>query len=262
MKWISQFSLENQVAIVTGAAGGLGQQLVNILLDAGVKIALVDVDKKKLNAFSKKIDPSNTKTITQVCDITQKKDVVHLIDVIDHKFEKIDILVNCAGILGADSPLLDVKETEWDEVINVNLKGTWLISTEVSRYMIERAIKGKIINISSSLGLRSQLKRIPYAASKAGVEHLTRNMAMELVQHNIRVNCLAPGWMNSEMVEKILNGPDGPKWRKTIPMHRAAEPEELTGALLLLASEASSYMTGSIIRVDGGYAYCGIELPE
>jgi NAD(P)-dependent dehydrogenase (short-subunit alcohol dehydrogenase family) len=87
-------------------------------------------------------------------------------------------------------------------------------------------------------------------------------MAMELVLHNIHVNCLAPGWMNTDMVKEILDGPDGDKWRKAIPMRRAAEPEELTGALLLLASDASSYMTGNIIRVDGGYAYCGIELPE
>jgi len=108
----------------------------------------------------------------------------------------------------------------------------------------------------------SQLKRVPYATSKAAVEHLTRNMAMELVRHNIRVNCLAPGWMNSQMVEEMLYGPEGDKWRKTIPMRRAAEPEELTGALLLLASQASSYMTGSVVRVDGGYAYCGLELPE
>lgn len=262
MNWISLFSLVNQVAIVTGAAGGLGQQLVNILLDAGANVILVDIDEKKLKQFAHVIDPQNQKTLVQTCDITRKENVINLIDAVHKKFGKIDILVNCAGVLGADSFMFEVKENEWDNVININLKATWMVSTEVSRYMIKHAIKGKIINISSSLGLRSQLKRIAYATSKAGVEHLTRNMAMELVQHNIRVNCLAPGWLNSDMVKEILNGPDGDKWRKTIPMRRAAEPHELAGSLLLLASDASSYMTGNIVRVDGGYAYCGIELPE
>jgi NAD(P)-dependent dehydrogenase (short-subunit alcohol dehydrogenase family) len=147
-------------------------------------------------------------------------------------------------------------------VLNVNLKGTWMVATEVSRYMVEHAIEGRVINISSSLGFRSQLKRVPYATSKAAVEHLTRNVAMELVQHKIRVNCLAPGWMRTEMVKNVLDGPEGEKWRNAIPMRRAADPIELTGALLLLASKASSYMTGTVIRVDGGYSYCGIELPE
>jgi NAD(P)-dependent dehydrogenase (short-subunit alcohol dehydrogenase family) len=147
-------------------------------------------------------------------------------------------------------------------VLNVNLKGTWMVATEVSRYMVEHAIEGRVINISSSLGFRSQLKRVPYATSKAAVEHLTRNVAMELVKHKIRVNCLAPGWMRTEMVKNVLDGPEGEKWRNAIPMRRAADPIELTGALLLLASKASSYMTGTVIRVDGGYSYCGIELPE
>lgn len=257
MKWISQFSLENQVAIVTGATGGLGQTLVDILLDAGAKVISADLDEKKLNELS-----NNPNVLTQICDVTKKEDILRLIAHTHQTFGAIHILVNCAGVLGEDVFTWDIKENDWDKVINTNLKGTWLVSTEISKYMIKHRIPGRIINISSSLGLRSQLKRVHYAASKAGVEHLTRNMAMELIKHDIRVNCLAPGWMETEMVAAILNGPDGDKWRKAIPMGRAAKPEELTGALLLLASDASSYMTGTIIRVDGGYAYCGLELPE
>lgn len=262
MKWIEQFSLKNQVAVVTGALGGLGRELVTILVDAGAHVVLVDTHEKKLKEFSKQIDSTGKIIFAQVCDVTQKSSILKLIAAIHRKFKAIDILVNCAGILGADALIFDVQESEWDSVLNVNLKGTWLASTEIAKYMVQHQIQGRLINISSSLGLRSQLKRIPYAASKAGVEHLTRNMAMELVQHNIRVNCLAPGWMNTEMVKEILEGPEGEKWRKAIPMHRAAEPNELTGPLLLLASTASSYMTGTILRVDGGYAYCGLELPE
>ncbi len=122
-----------------------------------------------------------------------------------HKvFSRIDILVNCAGILGLDNFLLDTTESERDKVLEVNLKGTWLISTEVARYMVQHEIKGRIITISSSLGYRAQLKRIAYATSKAAVEHLTRNMAMELAEKGIRVNCLAPGWMETPMVKTFL----------------------------------------------------------
>ncbi len=262
MGWVEQFSVENQVVVVTGAAGGLGCELVTILAEAGARLVLADTNASKLKELSQKIDPSGEKVLVQTCDVTQKSDLLRLVAETHEKFHSIDVLINCAGILGADSLLFGVTENEWDQVLSVNLKGTWMAATELSRYMVEHAIEGSIINISSSLGFRSQLKRVPYAASKAAVEHLTRNMAMELVQHKIRVNCLAPGWMNTAMVESILDGPEGAKWRSAIPMGRAAEPSELTGALLLLASRASSYMTGTVLRVDGGYSYCGIELPD
>lgn len=262
MGWVDQFSLKDQVAVVTGAAGGLGRELATILADAGTRIVLADTDESKLNPLSQKIDPTGERVLVQKCDVTQKTQILQLVHDTDKKFRSIDVLINCAGILGDDAFLFGVTESEWDKVLNVNLKGTWMAATEVSRYMVEHAVEGSIINISSSLGFRSQLKRVPYAASKAAVEHLTRNMAIELVQHKIRVNCLAPGWMNTAMVKSILDGPDGEKWRHAIPMRRATDPAELTGALLLLASRASSYMTGTVLRVDGGYSYCGIELPD
>lgn len=262
MKWASLFSLENQVAVIVGAAGGLGQEIVKILADAGARVSLADIDRERLQNLKNQIDSSSQKAIATVCDTTQKSDLENLISLTEQKFGTIDILVNCAGILGGDKTMFEISEKDWDELFCINLKGTWLAATEVSRYMIDHAVKGKIINISSSLGYRSQLKRTAYASSKAGVEHLTRNMAMELIPYGIRVNCLAPGWMNTAMVNDILSGPQGAKWREAIPMKRPAEPEELTGALLLLASDASSYMTGTVIRVDGGYSYCGIELHE
>jgi 3-oxoacyl-[acyl-carrier protein] reductase len=262
MRWIEQFSLENQVVLITGALGGLGRELVAILADAGASLVLADTDEGKLKKLAQEIDPSGAKVLGQKCDVTNKQDILSLIKNANTKFKTIDVLINCAGILGPDELLFDVSESDWDSVINVNLKGSWLAATHVSQYMVAHKIEGRIINISSSLGLRSQLKRIPYATSKAAVEHLTRNLAMELIQHNIRVNCLAPGWINTNMVKSILQGEEGEKWRASIPMRRAAEPSELAGPLLLLASHASSYMTGTILRVDGGYAYCGIELPE
>ena len=262
MKWVEQFSLENEVAVVTGASGGLGRELVKILYDAGASLVLVDNNIKNLQLLSNEIDPLGQRVLTLQCDVTKAHDILSVIEKTNNHFKRIDVLVNCAGVLGSDSLLFDVTTDDWDQVFDVNLKGSWLAATHISQYMATHHIEGRIINISSSLGLRSQLKRIPYASSKAAVEHLTRNLAMELVKYKIRVNCLAPGWMNTPMVEKILSGPDGKKWRAAIPMGRAADPLELAGPLILLASKASSYMTGTILRVDGGYAYCGIELPE
>jgi 3-oxoacyl-[acyl-carrier protein] reductase len=259
MSWVKQFSLENEVVVITGAAGGLGRELVKILYDAGASLVLADTDLVNLQLLADEIDPSGQKVIVQQCDVTSEKDILSLIKKTNESFKRIDVLVNCAGVLGANSLIFDLTEADWDRVFDVNLKGSWLAATHISQYMVSHHIEGRIVNISSSLGLRSQLKRIPYASSKAAVEHLTRNLAMELVQYQIRVNCLAPGWMNTPMVESILNGPDGKKWRAAIPMGRAAEPSELAGPLLLLASKASSYMTGTVLRVDGSYAYCGIE---
>ena len=262
MDWIKQFSLQNEVAVVTGAVGGLGRELVNILYDAGANLVLADTDAAHLQLFAQQIDPLGQRVLIQQCDVTNEQDILCLIQKTNDHFKRIDVLVNCAGVLGSDALLFDLTETDWDRIFAVNLKGSWLAATHISQYMAKHHIEGRIINISSSLGLRAQLKRVAYASSKAAVEHLTRNLAMELVQYQIRVNCLAPGWMNTPMVEKILNGPDSKKWRAAIPMGRAADPSELAGPLILLASKASSYMTGTILRVDGGYAYCGIELPE
>lgn len=262
MKLMDLFSLENQVAIVTGSLGGLGQELVKILLLAGAQVILVDINEEKLKQFATTIDPQHKKTFIQVCNVTNQKDIQTLIENAHHKYHRIDILVNCAGILGNDAAMFDVTEADWDAVMAVNLKGSWMMATAVAQYMVQHKISGNIVNISSALGFRAQLKRVAYATSKAGVEHLTRNLAMELVKYDIRVNCLAPGWIATEMVRPILEGPEGKKWRAAIPMRRAAEPQELMGALLLLASRASSYMTGNVLRVDGGYSYCGLELPE
>ena len=262
MKWIDQFSLEKQVAVVTGAAGGLGSELVKILMEAGAYVVLADADEIRLTGLAQELDPSGLKLFVQKCDVTKEQDILSLIDQVHQKYGKINVLVNSAGVLGPDAVWCHVSEKDWDSVLDVNVKASWMMSTYISKYMIANQLAGRIINISSSLGLRSQLKRIPYATSKAAVEHLTRNLAMELIQYGIRVNCLAPGWMNTNMVKNILAGEEGEKWRASIPMRRAAEPAELAGPLLLLASQASSYMTGTILRVDGGYAYCGIELPE
>ena len=259
MTVFDQFSMDTEVAVVTGAAGGLGCELARILAAAHATVILVDINEQALASLAEELTQLGYNALAHACDVTDPVSIDNLVKDIDRQHQRIDTLVNCAGILGSNDYMFNIDSDDWDAVMNINLKATWQVSTRFARYMIEKKIHGRIVNISSSLGGRAQLKRIHYATSKAGVEHLTRNMAMELVKNNIRVNCLAPGWLATAMVKDILDGPEGAHWRNTIPMGRAAEPHELTGALLLLASRASSYMTGSVLRVDGGYSYRGIE---
>lgn len=262
MSVLDQFLLTDEIAVITGAGGGLGSELAKILASAQASVVLVDQNLTSIQDLAENLREQDQQATAYECDVTDADAIHQLIEKIDNEHGRLDVLVNSAGILGADDPMFEIKAAEWDAVMNVNLKATWHVSTSVAEFMIKKQTAGRIVNISSSLGGRSQRKRIHYATSKAGVEHLTRNMAMELVKTNIRVNCLAPGWLATPMVQDILNGPQGAHWRKAIPMGRAANPEELTGALLLLASKASSYMTGSVLRVDGGYAYRGIECDE
>ncbi len=255
------FNLKDNVAIVTGASGGLGQVLSKILAQAGATLILLDIQKEGLSKVAENLLKTGHAVNSYVCDIRSEAEINQVIEAVHQQHQRIDILVNCAAVLGADAPLFNIEADDWDTVLATNLKGTWMISKQVSEYMAKKHIKGRIVNISSSLGLRAQMKRIHYASAKAGVEHLTRNMAMELVEYGIRVNCLAPGWIATPMVNAILETDEGKALVQSIPMKRAAEPSEMSGALLLLASEASSYMTGSVLRVDGGYCYCGIS-PE
>ena len=148
---------------------------------------------------------------------------------------------------------------EWNAAMTINLKAPWQISTSIAGCMLGKNIRDRIVNISSSVSGRAQQTRIHYATSKAGVEHLARNMATELVKQKIWVNCLAPGSLSTPIVKDIFDGPEGEHWRKTIPMGRAADPQDLAGAFLLLASRASSFTTGGVLRVDGSYSYRGIE---
>jgi NAD(P)-dependent dehydrogenase (short-subunit alcohol dehydrogenase family) len=161
------------------------------------------------------------------------------------------VLVNNAGV-AADKSLLETSEDEWDLLMDANLKGAWLVARAAAGTMIANDTGGTIVNIASILGSAVQKRTGPYAAAKAGLLHLTRAMALEWARHGIRVNAIAPGYYRTDMAADFLDSAAGQQLRKRIPQRRLGNPEELDGAILLLASGASSYMTGSVITVDGG----------
>jgi NAD(P)-dependent dehydrogenase (short-subunit alcohol dehydrogenase family) len=169
----------------------------------------------------------------------------------------IDVLVNNAGIAGVGG-LIDLAEESWDKVLDINLKGAWLVARAAARAMMERDGPGSIINVASALGSAVQKGAGSYPAAKAALLHLTRQMALEWARYGIRVNAIAPGYFMSELSAGYLESDRGRGMLKRMPLRRAGEPGELDGALLLLASSASSYMTGSVITVDGGLSVASV----
>ena len=224
MSILDQFLMKDEVTVVTGAGGGLGSELVKILAAAEATVVLVDQNIHLIQTLAENLHQQGGQATAYECDVTDPEAIKELIASIDKDHGRLDVLVNSAGILGADNPMFEVQAFDWDAVMNVNLKATWQVSTFVADYMIKNQTAGRIVNISSSLGGRSQLKRIHYATSKAGVEHLTRNMAMELVKSNIRVNCLAPGWLATSMGSRHLKWPSRSSLAKGDSNGQGSEP--------------------------------------
>ena len=245
------FSLKGKNAIVTGAGSGLGQRCAQVLAKAGARVALVDKNSEGLHNTTELMKEVGEESVSITVDVRNKQSITTAIEAAIASFHQIHILVNCAGTFSVKN-IFEFSETDWDSVLDTNLKGSWLMGQCVAKHMAEHHIKGSIVNISSSTSHRTQQGAIPYCTSKAGVNHLTRTMSYELAGYGIRVNVLEPGGMKTAMVTEFLKTPIGQKTKQSIPMKRMAELHELDGPLLLLASDASSYMTGSVVAVDGG----------
>lgn len=250
---IPSFSLEGKVAIVTGGRRGIGRAIALGFAEAGADVAVCDcvVEDGELGAVAEEIQRLGRRSLAVQTDVSRKSEVDNLVERVTEQFGAIDILVNNAGIVTA-GPLVDISEDEWDRTIDVNLKGCHLCSQAAGKRMIERK-RGNIINIASQFGMRAAIERGPYCASKAGVILLTRVLAIELVGYNIRVNAIAPGAVKTPASWRWWSDPETLKqYEATIPMGRMAEPSEIVGAALFLASDASSYVTGHTLLVDGG----------
>lgn len=242
------FDLKGRHALVTGAGSGLGRAFALQLAAAGATVTLASRRLQPLEDTAAAIRDAGGVAHVMCLDVRESASV-------DAAFAglaaPLDILVNNAGV-AADNMLLQLDEKDWDLVFDANLKGAWLVARAAARQMIKAQRGGSVINIASVLGSAVQKGTAPYAAAKAGLIHLTRAMALEWARYQIRVNAIAPGYYHTDMAAEYLDSASGQAMVKRIPQRRLGAPLELGGALLLLASEASSYMTGSVITVDGG----------
>ena len=252
MNYLNKFKLDNKISLVTGGAGGIGSEICKSLLDAGSKVIIADIDSKKSKKLLKKINNKNIEYYK--LDSTSEKNIKSLSRFILKKYQRLDVLVNCVGIC-FNKEAEKVKKKEWDKVINININSMFYVCKEFGKIFIKQK-KGTIVNIGSNSGLivDKPQPQASYNASKAAVHQLTKSLACEWSKYNIRVNAIAPGYVATEMT---LLGRKKPHWFKywieMTPMKRLAEPSEIASVALFLASESSSYCTGSIISVDGGY---------
>jgi len=243
--------LYDKVALITGAARGIGRAIALKLYNHGANIIINDiVSEIEINQNLQEIKKGTNEVIGIRADITKLDEVEKMVKEIINKFGKIDILVNNAGII-RDSLLIRMKEGDWDAVINVNLKGTFNCSRTVAKYMMRQKTGGKIVNISSVIGLIGNIGQSNYAASKAGIIGLTKSMAKELALRNINVNAVAPGFIETDMTQKLPEKIRDSLQEK-IPLKRLGTVEDVAQVVYFLVSEASSYITGQVIKVDGG----------
>lgn len=246
------FGLDGRIALVTGASSGLGRHFAELLAGAG---AVVIVTARRLDKLQNLVESIRAKQGQAHCvemDVTDAASISRALDQAISLAGVPDILVNCAGNT-VTKPLLEQTEEDWDSVLDPNLKGSWLISTETARRMVAQGKSGSIINIASVLGERVAGGVAPYAISKAGLVQATKAMALELARYSIRVNALLPGYVITDLNRDFLTSEAGEKLRMRIPSRRFCELSDLDGPLLLLASEAGRAMTGTCVAVDRGH---------
>lgn len=241
--------LSGQNAIVTGASQGLGKAMAVALAASGARVALVARNAEKLAETQKLCVEAGGQAEVMAADVSEKEAIEKIVDTVVDDWGKLDILVNNAGIT-RDTLLPAMSDEQWDDVINVNLRGTFLFTRAAAQRMM-RARYGRIINISSVSGLIGNAGQTNYSASKAGVIGMTRSLAKELGKRKVTVNAVAPGFIESEMTEKLGDAILG-EVKKRIPANRIGTPEDVSACVLFLASPAASYVTGQVLTVDGG----------
>ena len=241
--------LDGKTAIVTGAARGIGRAIAEELARNGANLALCDLNADWLSDTAEAVKALGAEVTCVSVDVSNGEDVAKAVAEISKSVDSIDILINNAGIT-KDGLMMRMSEADWDAVLSVNLKGTFLFTKAVSRPMMKQR-SGAIVNIASIIGLIGNAGQCNYAASKAGVIALTKSSAKELAARNIRVNAVAPGFIESKMTE-VLPEEVTQKMMDQIPMKRFGKPEDIARTVLFLATEASSYITGQVLTISGG----------
>jgi NAD(P)-dependent dehydrogenase (short-subunit alcohol dehydrogenase family) len=243
-----RFDLSGKVALVTGASSGLGAHFAQCLGEAGASVVLAARRADRLQSLQAELAKKGVTAKAVDLDVQSADSVAAALEAAG----PLDVVVNNAGI-SIVKPALEMPEKDWDAVVDTNLRGAWLVAQGAARRWAAEKRPGSIVNIASILGLRTIGQVAPYNASKAGLIHLTQALAMEWARYRIRVNAICPGYIETEMNSAFWKTPGGQKLIDRIPQRRIGQPEHLDGALLLLASEAGDFMTGSTITVDGGH---------
>ncbi len=240
------FSLKDKKALITGASGGIGKELARVLVEYDAEVCISGRNVEELNELKESL---GDKCHIVPCDLSNKNEISELVSKSEEVLGQIDILVNNAGIT-KDNIFLRMSEQEWEDVLNINLNSTFNILKLITKGMVKRKY-GRIINISSVVGATGGAGQVNYAASKAGLIGLTKSLSQELATRNITVNCIAPGFIETPMTEKLDDN------RKdiiisSIPANRIGTPKDLSSAVIFLASQESSYITGQTIHINGG----------
>lgn len=252
MSVLDLFSMEGKVAVVTGGNRGIGRSIARAFVEAGASVAIAARDADRTGQVVAELEALGGSAVGVRADVTVRADLEDVVATVTNELGPIDVLVNNAGI-GIRADALTLPDDEWDRLFATNLDGVWKASQIVGAGMVERG-RGSIVNIGSISGLiinRPQW-HAPYGISKAAVHHLTRSMAAEWAQSGVRVNAIAPGYVKTEIADIDL--PEYKRyWVDEVPMQRYAQPEEIAPTALYLASDASTFVTGSVVVVDGGY---------
>jgi len=252
MKAADLFSLKGRVALVTGASSGLGTQFAKALADNGAAVALVARRVDRLADMKKAIEAAGGRAIAVEADVTDRAAMLRAFDATEAAFGTVTILVNNAGIAQSSKRAIEVTAEEWRKVLSVDLDAVFYNAQEAARRMLAAKQPGAIVNIASVLGFGVSKGVAAYATAKAAVVQVTKALAVELAFKGVRVNAIAPGWFVTEINDKFLAGEAGEALKRAIPAGRFGKDGDLDGALLLLASDAGSYITGATIVVDGG----------
>ena len=251
--------LEGKTAIITGAGSGQGRASALLFAEQGANVVIAEWNEEAGKKVEKEINDAGNKAMFFKTDISNEENVQQLVSAVQDKYGSIDILFNNAGIGFSSrskytmSSILETLLDDWNSILGINLNGTFLMSKYAIPVMIEQG-KGSVINNSSLNGIIGVTGADAYTASKGGVVALTRVMAADYGKHNIRVNCICPGAINTPMISEVLDVPEIAKNYETGPLGRVGEPEEIAGAALFLASDDASYVTGVILPVDGGWS--------
>jgi len=250
---LDQFSLTGKCGLVTGAGSGIGRALATGVAQAGARVALAGRDMGKLEKTAADMTAAGLNATPFDVDMAEPERISDLAAAVLKEFGRIDFLFNNAGMIHR-APAAEFPLEKWEEMLKVNLTGPFLLSQAVARHMIEKGIKGSIVNTSSLIAVFGGVSVPAYAATKGGLTQLTKSMCNDLAKYGIRVNAIGPGWVKTEMTQALQTNPERfQAISDRIPLGRWADPEDLAGLAVFLASDASAYITGQVIFIDGGY---------